>query len=261
VLVAAGSCAALQWTARRQRRLAADESTAFSMLAAIHHSRLSIVPRLSLYALDSTAGERPVCTIRLADIRVDGPKEACFPVDEKGIPRPTGLVVVRCGDSVLWPRGRALVAARHRRPERVVAPAIREAQSVRQFLAWLAVCGVCGLLVTATVTIVSVRGARATERWAAEGRQAVATIVGRNEQSVDVEVVAADGTGPARRMAAPVDYPDDYEPGRKYPAVVRDDGALVRLLAEPYDAVEPILWAAIPTAVALWWALRRLLGA
>ena len=259
LLVAAGSLAAAQWSARRQRRLAADESTAFSMLAAIHHSRLSVVPRLSLYALDSVAGERPVCTIRLADIRVDGPGDACFLVEVKGIPRPTGLVVVRCGEEVLWPRGRALVAARHPRPERVTTAAIREARSVRQFLAWLAVCGVCGLLVTATVTVVSVRGARVTERWVADGRRAVATIVGRNEQSVNVNVIDADGSG-LRLMAAPVDYPDDYDPGQKYPAVVRKDGDLVRLLAEPYDALEPILWAAIPTAVILWWALRRLLG-
>lgn len=261
VLVTAGSCGAAQWSARRQRQLAADESTAFSMLATIHHSRLSIVPRLSLYPLDSDAGERPVCTIRLADIRVDGPQDACFPVDVKGIPRPTGLVVVRCDDAVLWPRGRALVAARHRRPGRVTEPVIREARNVRQFLAWLAVCGVCGLVVTATVTIVCVRGARVTERWVADGRRAVATIVGRNEQSVNVDVVAADGSGPVRLMAAPVDYPDDYELGQKYPAVVHADGRLVRLLAEPYDALEPIMWAAVPTAVMLWWALRRLIGA
>ena len=259
LLVAVGSLAAAQWSARRQRRLAADESTVFSMLAAIHHSRLSVVPRLSLYALDSVAGERPVCTIRLADIRVEGPGDACFPVEVKGIPRPTGLVVVRCGDDVLWPRGRALVAARHRRPARVTTPAIREARNVRQFLAWLAVCGVCGLLVTATVTVVSVRGARVTERWVAEGRRAVATIVSRNEQSVNVNVIDADGSG-LRLMAAPVDYPDYYDPGQKYPAVVRDDGTLVRLLAEPYDALEPVLWAAIPTAVILWWGLRRLIG-
>ena len=261
VLVAAGSLAAAQWSAGRQRHLAADESTAFSMLATIHHGRLSIVPRLSLYALDSGVGDRPVCTVRLADIRVDGPKDACFPVDVKGIPRPTGLVVARCGDAVLWPRGRALVAARHRRPERVTAPAVHEARSVRQFLAWLAVCGLCGLLVTATVTIVSLHGARVTERWVADGRRVVATIVGRNEQSVNVDVGDADGPGAARLMAAPVDYPDDYDPGQKYPAVVREDGRLVRLLAEPYDALEPILWAAVPTAVVLWWALRRFIGA
>jgi hypothetical protein len=100
-----------------------------------------------------------------------------------------------------------------------------------------------------------------TERWVADGRRAVATIVGRNEQSVNVDVVAADGSGPVRLMAAPVDYPDDYEPGQKYPAVVHEDGRLVRLLAEPYDALEPIMWAAVPTAVMLWWALRRWIGA
>ena len=260
VLLTAGSFAAAQWSARRQRQLAADESTAFSMLATIHHRRFSIVPRLSLYALDSSAGERPVCTVRLADVRVDGPQDACFPVDVKGMPRPTGLLVVRCGEAVLWPRGRALVAARHRRPERVTAPAIREARNVRQFLAWLAVCGVCGLLVTAAGTMVSLRGARVTERWVADGRRAVATIVGRNEQSVNVDVAAVDGAGGVRLMAAPVDYPDGYEPGDKYPAVVHPDGRIVRLLAEPYDTVEPIAWAAVPTAVVLWWVLRRLIG-
>ena len=261
IVVIAGSLAAMQWSARRQRSLAADESTAFSMLGTIHHSKLSIVPRLSLYALDSVAGERPVCTVRLADIRVDGPGDSCFPVDVKGIPRPTGLVVARVGETVLWPRGRALVGARHQRPARVAAPEIREAQNVRKFLTWLAVCGACGLLVTATVALVSTRGARVTERWIADGKRAVATIVSRNERSVNVDVVVDDSTRPAVLMAAPVDYPDDYDPGQKYPAVVRADGGRVRLLAEPYDAVEPILWAAIPTAVLLWWALRRFIGA
>jgi hypothetical protein len=168
--------------------------------------------------------------------------------------------VVRCADTVLWPRGRALIAARHPRPAVVTAAALREARSVRKFVAWLAVSGVCGLLVTATVTVVSVHGARVTERWVAEGRRAVATIVGRNDQSVNVNVIDADGSG-LRLMAAPVDYPDDYDPGQRYPAVVNDDEDLVRLLAEPYDAREPILWAAIPTGVILWWVLRRLIGA
>jgi hypothetical protein len=260
VFVMLGSFATAQSSARRQRRLAADESTAFSMLATIHHGKFSIVPRISLYALDSAAGDRPVCTIRLADIRVDGPKDICFPVAVKGIPRPTGMVVVRAGDTVLWPRGRALVGARHERPAGVGAPEIHGARNVRQFLTWLAVCGVCGLAVTATVTLVSTRSARVTEKWVAEGRRAVATIASRNERSVDVDLVVEGRTG-ALSMAAPVDYPDAYEPGRKYPAVVRDDGERVRLLAEPYDPVEPVLWAAIPTAVVLWWAARRFIGA
>ncbi len=260
IVVVAGSFAAMQWSARRQRSLAADESTAFSMLGTIHHSRLSVVPRLSLYALDSVAGDRPVCTIRLADIRVDGPGDVCFPVDVKGIPRPTGLVVPRVGDTVLWPRGRALVGARHQRPGRVGTPEIREAGNVRKFLTWLAVCGACGLLLTATVAVVSTRGARITEKWVADGRRAVATIVSRNERSVNVDVVVDDSTRPAVLMAAPVDYPEDYDPGQRYPAVV-GDGDRVRLLAEPYDAVEPILWAAIPSAVLLWWAARRFIGA
>lgn len=261
IVALVGSFAAAQWSARRQRQLAADESTAFSMLAAIHHSRLSIVPRLSLYALDSVPGGRPVCTVRLADIRVDGPADACFPVEVKGIPRPTGMVVVRAADMVLWARGRALVAARHPRPLRVVEAEVRAARNVRQFLTWLAVCGVCGLLVTATVTLVSTHGARVTEKWVADGRRAVATIASRNERSVNVDVVVDGSTGPAVLMAAPVDYPNDYDPGQKYPAIVNEDGPRVRLLAEPYDAIEPILWAAIPTAVLLWWATRRFIGA
>jgi hypothetical protein len=153
-----------------------------------------------------------------------------------------------------------LLAARHQRPARVSTPALGQARNVRQFLTWLAMCGVCGLLVTAVVAIVSVHNARTTERWVADGPRGVATIVGRNERSVNVDVVATNGSGQVRLMAAPVDYPDDFDPGQKYPAVTSDGGRLVRLLAEPYDALEPILWAAVPTAIVLWWAGRRLIG-
>jgi hypothetical protein len=42
--------------------------------------------------------------------------------------------------------------------------------------------------------------------------------------------------------------------------VVSADFSHVRLLVEPYDRVEPILWFAIPTAILLWHLGRRLLG-
>ena len=222
LVVAAASFAGAQWSARRQRMLVADESTVFSMLGTIHRSKLSIVPRLSLYALDSAAGERPVCTVRLADIRVDGPATPASPSRSRASrARPVWSWSDVGDDGALAARasaGRPLAI----RVRRGCEPAeIREARNVRQFLTWLAVCGVCGLLVTATVTLVSMRGARVTERWVADGRRAVATIVGRNEQSVERERRRRRRHRDSRLMAAPVDYPDDYDPGQKYPAVVR----------------------------------------
>ena len=125
---AAVTIAASQWTARQTRRLATAETTAFRMLAVIHRGRWSVVPRLSLYPLDSGAGESSVCTVRLADIAARSNESGCDEVEVKGLPRPGGRVLVRRDDVILWPRGRALVAEgstashrthlRHRRSRR-----------------------------------------------------------------------------------------------------------------------------------------------
>jgi hypothetical protein len=290
VALAVATFILMHWSARRARSLAADDSTAFAMLASIHHSRLSVVPRLSLYPVDSRPGDRPVCTVRLADIRVDVPSERCFEVEVKGIPRPGGRVVVRRGGSILWPRGRALLTARYQRPSLARpqktsgrpsgelpppawppsqvdlpvggVPEQRDPKVVGRFLLWLAVIGGVGVVITSVVALITFHKADAIDRWSASGSPAVATIVSHNDLSVNVDVVletAADA--PPRAMLAPVDYPQDYDPGRKYPAVVSPDGQQVRLRAEPYDPVEPVLWWGIPTAIALWWSIRRWIGA
>ena len=279
----------MHWSARRARTLAGDDSTAFAMLATVHHSRLSVVPRLSLYPVDSRPGDRPVCTVRLADIRLDVSAERCFEVEVKGIPRPGGRVVVRRGDTVLWPRGRALLTARHPRPALArspraqaapgselppptvwvgpqpdpplgVVPDQRDPRVVRRFLLWLAVIGGVGVLITSVVALITFHKADVTDRWTESGSSGVATVVGHNDLSVSVDV-ELDSDAPPRTMFAPVDYPQGYDVGRRYPAVVSPDGRQVRLRAEPYDPVEPVLWWGIPTVIALWWAARRWVGA
>ena len=104
---------------------------------------------------------------------------------------------------------------------------------------------------------------RATDRWAATGLPAVATIADHDDTDFTVAVdvaVAGPSDGVARSMMAPVDFPDEYEEGRRYPAVVSADYSHVRLLSQPYDRTEPILWFTIPTAIVLWHLTRRMLG-
>ncbi len=65
-----------------------------------------------------------------------------------------------------------------------------------------------------------------------------------------------------QRQIVVIDEAQNLEPTTLRTILTRvGDGDRVRLLAEPYDAVEPILWAAIPSAVLLWWAARRFIGA
>jgi hypothetical protein len=129
-------------------------------------------------------------------------------------------------------------------------------------LRWFAVAGAAGVVITLVVATVVIAHGRATDRWMATGLPAVATIADRDDTDfkVAVDVAIAGEPAAARRMMAPVDLPEEYEEGRRYPAVVSADFAHVRLLAEPYDRTEPILWFAIPTAILLWHLVRRMLG-
>ena len=129
-------------------------------------------------------------------------------------------------------------------------------------LRWIAVVAAASVVVTLVVAAITITNGRATDRWTAVGLPAVATIADRDHDDFGVAVdVALDGEPGARSMVAPVDLPDDYEDGQVYPAVVSADHSHVRLLAEPYDRVEPILSFAIPTAILLWHLARRMLGA
>jgi hypothetical protein len=283
VLVGVTTLFMIQWSARRSRRLVADSTTTFAMTGSLHCSRTSVVPRLSLYPLDSVAGDRPVCTIRLADVRASPPDSPCFDLEVKGIPRPGGRVVVRHDGVVWWPRGRALIVTRHRRPAAEPSPRAPGSplapppwpplpsapsidsrpggcRDVGRTLRWIAVCGGVGVVATLVVAGITLHNQRATERWTSDGWPALATVVDHSEFGVVVDVVDDADAGPVRTMTAPVDFPEDFDVGRKYPVIISADGQQVRLLAEPYDAVEPILFWAIPTAIALWWVAWRALG-
>jgi hypothetical protein len=272
-----------QWTARQTRRLATAETTAFRMLAVIHRGRWSVVPRLSLYPLDAGAGESSVCTVRLADISARSCGSGVDEVEVKGLPRPGGRVVVRRDDVILWPRGRALVSEGQHglasnasqappfapptgqpSPGPVWHPSINRARERHPWYAlrWVALAAAAGVVITLVVASVAIARGRATDRWTAAGLPAVATIADRDDTDFTVAVdVAIDGEpAAARSMMAPVDFPEEYEEGHRYPAVVSADFSHVRLLVEPYDRVEPILWFAIPTAILLWHLGRRLLG-
>ncbi len=283
VVGAAVTVAASQWTARQTRRLATAESTAFRMLAVIHRGRWSVVPRLSLYPLDSEVGDSSVCTVRLADISAHSSGRGCDEVEVKGFPRPGGRVLVRRDDVVLWPRGRALVSeGQHRlastasRPPPFAPPTAPSSPAwgaptpigragrrhVFHALRWFAAAAAAGIAVTLVVAVVTTAHERATDRWVATGLPAVATIADRDDTdfTVAVDVAVAGDPDATRSMMAPVDFPEEYEDGRRYPAVVSNDFTHVRLLTEPYDRVEPILWFAIPTAILLWHLVRRVLG-
>ena len=80
-------------------------------LPAPHPGFLGRLWHLHLYPLDAPPPppSPPVCTVPL----VESPAQAgVFPVEVQGVPRPhANVVVVRAGDTVLWPAGRALLWA------------------------------------------------------------------------------------------------------------------------------------------------------
>lgn len=278
-LVGAVSLVVLLIGSSHDRRLLTSSSPTFRMLAVEYRARWSVIPRLSLYALDSGPGDRPVCTVRLADIRASGSKERCVEVDVKGLPRPGGRVVIRRNGVVLWPRGRALLTASHQRPWIVATDAgtrspwpapgvfvpgrvsMTEPQRPFQLLVWVGVAAALGVVLTITVAFLTSSRGDEVDRWTASGTKAVATVADRADQDFAVAVdVAVGEPGVVLAMMAPTDLPEDYETGRKYPAIVSVDRSQVRLLADPYDRLEPILWAALSTAVMLWHLARRAIG-
>ncbi|MDP9442688.1 MAG: hypothetical protein M3P34_11045, partial [Actinomycetota bacterium] len=101
----------------RSRRLAASPGATFAMLGSVSpRGRFSRRQDLQLYPLDAPPGAPPACAVPLVSARCLPAKVTVFPVEVKGEPRPFGRVVVRVGDEVLWPAGRALVTRRVPRP-------------------------------------------------------------------------------------------------------------------------------------------------
>lgn len=93
----------------------ADQASYAMVAAVVAPGRLHPRWQLCLYPVDARPGSRPVCAVELVWLPLlpDG----AFPVEVKGEPRPFGIVALRAGDELLWPRGRALgYATKHPRP-------------------------------------------------------------------------------------------------------------------------------------------------
>ena len=294
-LVGLISLAFMQWSAWRSRSLARRSTTAFRMRAIIHARRWMRVPQLSLFPLDSDFDDRCLCTVRLADL--DGEVNEYLPieVDVKGFPRSGGRVVVRHGDTVVWPRGRALLTTRYRWPLQLdttttnpspiasagadqtagaaakwpdIAPLApltvppmrplvgQPGSSIRR---WIlpAMTGI-GVISTIVVTTVTAINGRAVDEWADNGIDAVAVVAARPDGDFQLAVdVSVVGTADLKPMMAPVADPESYETGDAYPAVVDERGTQVRLRTEPYDRWTPRLWFLLPTLFGAWLLLRR----
>ncbi len=85
-----------------------------------------------------------------------------------------------------------------------------------------------------------------------------------DHESDDTVVVLRYGSEPGRVARAPADFASWYPKGIRFPIQVDpEDPTKAMLAAEPYDATEPIAWAALPLGVAVplvagrWRSWRR----
>jgi hypothetical protein len=262
-----------RWHRRRVEQLIGDGGTSFAMLGALGPPRAGGThPMLSLYALDAAAGSPALCAVPVL-LTHGAPFDSVLAVDVKGSPRPSGRVVVRHRDSVLWPTGRAAGRAGIALPSRPAPPTTASpttASTTAMALArprwsswartwaveWIAVATSIALVgLVATITLVHAADARELERT---GDPIVVTVVGRGDTVVNVRYRAADGS--EITTTTPVSLPGDYTVGRRYPARVDPrDPQRLRLLAEPFDAFTPIAWATTPLVAALVWLASRAL--
>lgn len=248
---------------RRTATLARRAAPSFAMLAILSAGGpFRPRARLDLFPLDARADQRPLCSVPVLGtgfLPLNGPG---FPVEVKGSPRPLGRVVARAGDTILWPRGRALARV-HRS---VLRPTVHEpprfterhldAGSVAGTWAGRAGWGIgamaAAVMLAAVVTAVTLThrsAARALER---NGVQVVARVVESDPFGYSLGVdYRLPGERTVRSGRAPVDLPEDWDVGDRYPAVVDpSEPERLRLLAEPYDATEPIVWASLPAIAA-----------
>lgn len=256
---------------RRVRELMATPGPTFAMLGAIApYGRLGRRCELHLWPLDARAGAPSLCRVPLlttGHLPVGGP---AFEVEVKGTPRPLGRVVARdrSRGELLVPSGVALVHRARARPDSTAVPVpLPPAQSLAGVVrapAWwhaatrpLLAVGITGglLVLVGGLTVSGLRDARALQR----GPVAIADVVGIDDWdgSVSVEYQAPEDTV-VRYAEISVDYPTDYGVGRRYPVHLDARRRAVRFAREPYDAVEPITWVAIPFAVALGSIVRSL---
>ena len=254
----------------RSERLARTLSPGFAMAGVVTPSpKRRFRCDLHLYPLDAPEHAPPVCTV--AVLTTGGARLGAhvFAVEAKGFPRPLGRVVARTGETVLWPAGRASRRAVHPRPSGPVRPVTPLAaaerpsgtrrsgvlRAVGREIGVLAAC-MAALAVAVVVTSVNRADARAV---VTEGRPVVGEVVD-HEETDTVVVLRYEEAGATRVTRAPADFAGDYRKGTRYPVRLDpDDPARARLDAEPYDAVEPIAWLALPAiaAAGLVWSRLR----
>ena len=245
----------------RSERLAAALSPGFAMAGAVTPSPgRRFRCDLHLYPLDAPEHALPVCTVPVLTTGGARLADHVFGVQAKGFPRPLGRVVARSGETILWPAGRASRRAVHRRPAGPVRPVDRLAAGERPAprrpsgvvpalgpeLAALAAC-VAVLAITVVTTLVNRADAQVV---ATQGRPVVGEVVA-HEGADDTVVLRYEDDGATRVTRAPADFAGDYPKGTRYPLRLDpDDPARARLDAEPYDAVEPVAWVALPAFAA-----------
>jgi hypothetical protein len=260
-----------RWSLGRTEGLVAAPAPSFAMLAAVAPSgRFGRRLQLHLYPLDAAAGAPSLCAVPLLDTAgapIGGP---AFTVEVKGSPRPRGRVVARAGEAVLWPSGRGLMAGSLPRPPEVgepvpLPPARTVPLPIVPELAWrhaagahlVALAGLLALLVA--VTVATTANSRRAERIERHGARVVAQVTGVDDDAgVLLVSYRLRGDERDRTGRASVDFPTEYDVGRRYPA--RVDPRLptqLRLAKEPYDAVEPVAWASAPVLVAAALTLRH----
>ncbi len=111
----------------------------------------------------------------------------------------------------------------------------------------------------AVVVVVTRQGAADAERLEREGEPVVAEVLAReSENALEVAYDLPEGDGQQSGLA-PVDSARDWKVGDRFPAVVDPaDPGHVRLLASPYDAAEPVVWATLPLLAVLVGLARSL---
>jgi hypothetical protein len=268
VVAAAIPLGVRRFTVWRTERLARSNTTTFSMLAVLGPpGRWRRRAVLHLYPLDAEPGALPVCSLPVLTTS-QLPLGHVLDAAVKGSPRPMGRAVARVGGEVLWPARRALRSGSLGLPAAVGPPPYGLAVAASPVgRSWrpgstelaLPLLGLLGAIVLlGSVGFVTARNERTARVLGREGIPAVGTVV-ENDDDWTV-VLEVDRGGVDSRVGAPVDFPEDYPVGRRFPIFLDpEDPRRARLAAEPYDALEPVIWASVPLAAVFVWLLVELL--
>lgn len=251
----------------RTERLAASSAPTFAMAGTLVRSSVLGRCQLQLFALDAPQGGEPLCSVRVLTTAHAPLAQRTFPVEVKGSPRPLGRVVAQTGGVVLWPAGRALGRRSGRgRPRVAGGPPTPLLPGERPLVPWrgdrivffkaAAVATIASALLFAVVFASTLRNGRRSDEISREGIPVVGEVVGHADDD-DVVVLRYERDG-VRTARAGVDFASDYPVGIRYPMrldPLETDRA--RLAAEPYDANEPRVWAAVPLGGAAVWLGHR----